>query len=58
MSKTKKKGRSIIGKISKTLGSLGKSLSSSTKGKRGSRVKSLFVPKMSGQYKTKRIKPY
>jgi len=56
--RVKKKGKSIIGKISKTLSGLGKSLSKGTKGRKGSRVKSLFVPKMSNQYKTKKIRPY
>lgn len=57
MSRIKKKGKSVMNKITKTLGSLGKSLSKGTKKGRSKRTADLFVPKMPG-YKTKRVKPY
>ena len=46
-----------MNKITKTLSSLGKSLSKGTKKGKGKKAVSLFVPKMPG-YKTKRIKAY
>ena len=57
MSRIKKKGKSVMNKITKTLSSLGKSLSKGTKKGKGKKAVSLFVPKMPG-YKTKRIKAY